>query len=268
MTAAIVPQDFYVYTHHKATTGEIFYVGKGQGRRAWDAAKNKRTAWWHYVARKHGVRVEIVQDGLQEWAAFELEQKLIALHGRQDQNDGPLVNLSDGGEGGASGVKRLEHTRKAMSKAAQTRWSNTKAGREAQSKTAKLRWEKPNARAQQAERSKQNWQKTSDKVKKEVSEISKARWNVESYRHKVTENIKAFYKTEQGKQTLAERAGKCKKAVVCNGVIRFESLKAASEWLQIKRNGSLKVKVSALSACLAGKHKTAYGYQWAFAPEA
>ena len=35
---------FYVYQHRKADSGEIFYIGKGMGRRAYDSfhrSKNK-----------------------------------------------------------------------------------------------------------------------------------------------------------------------------------------------------------------------------------
>lgn len=89
--------DFYVYLHRKATTGAVFYVGKGQGSRAWSA--KSRSAYWRNVVAKHGLRVELVQEGMQEWWAFEFEQELIALYGRRDLGLGALANLSDGGDG-------------------------------------------------------------------------------------------------------------------------------------------------------------------------
>lgn len=94
---AVLPVDFYVYEHLRASTGEVFYVGKGQNGRAWFTA-NRRKHWVN-IAKKHGVVVRIVQDGLQEWFAHELERDLIALHGRKDVGRGPLVNVTDGGEG-------------------------------------------------------------------------------------------------------------------------------------------------------------------------
>lgn len=97
MAGRIVPQDFYVYFHRKATTGEVFYVGKGCGKRAWD--NSKRLKHWKNTVKKHGLIVEIVHHGLQEWAAFEIERELIAFYGRHDLGLGNLVNLSDGGEG-------------------------------------------------------------------------------------------------------------------------------------------------------------------------
>jgi hypothetical protein len=108
MSEQIVPQDFYVYVHRRASDGRVFYVGKGHGNRAWSTARNKH---WHRVAKKHGLKVEIFQDGLQEWYAFELEMGLIALYGREN-----LCNMTDGGEG-TSGFKHCEETRLAQSTA-------------------------------------------------------------------------------------------------------------------------------------------------------
>lgn len=89
--------DFYVYLHRKKTTGEVFYVGKGSGDRAWN--RQGRNEFWKKTVRKHGYYVEIHSHGLQEWYAFELERDLICYYGRRQLGLGTLVNLSDGGEG-------------------------------------------------------------------------------------------------------------------------------------------------------------------------
>lgn len=89
------PRDYYVYLHRKRTNGEVFYVGKGFGPRyksTW--SRNKH---WFNTAMKHGVIIEIVQDGLQEWYAFELESQLVDFYGRKNLNHGTLVNAADGG---------------------------------------------------------------------------------------------------------------------------------------------------------------------------
>lgn len=104
---ATLPKDFYVYEHRKATTGDAFYVGKGSLKRAW--AQSNRSAWWKRIAAKHGVVVRIIQDGLQEWAAHELEVGMIVLHGRADESRGPLINMTDGGDG-TSGWKPTPET--------------------------------------------------------------------------------------------------------------------------------------------------------------
>lgn len=89
---------FYTYSHCRADTGVVFYIGKGSAKRAWS---NKcRNRHWHNVVKKHGYQVTIEAAGLDSEKAFELEQLLIALHGRVDKGTGLLVNRTDGGEGG------------------------------------------------------------------------------------------------------------------------------------------------------------------------
>jgi len=108
--------DFYVYVHRKATTGEVFYVGKGKGRRAY--ITSARSDWWHRTVKKHGHVVEIVAYGLQEWYAFELEVELIALYGRRDRGDGVLLNVTDGGEGASGSYHSVDA--RAMSRVVDT----------------------------------------------------------------------------------------------------------------------------------------------------
>jgi len=95
-------RDFYVYVHRRKTDESVFYVGKGYGRRAWSKDRNK---FWHSVAKKHGYTVEIVQYGMLEWWAFEMEIELISYYGRDN-----LCNMTDGGEG-SSGTICSEETK-------------------------------------------------------------------------------------------------------------------------------------------------------------
>lgn len=102
--------DYYVYLHRKATTGEVFYVGKGKTRRAYD--RFGRSNWWQRTVAKHGLIVEIKESGLQEWYAFEREAELIAYYGRADLKNGSLVNTTDGGEGSSGNVQSNETRRR------------------------------------------------------------------------------------------------------------------------------------------------------------
>lgn len=86
---------YYVYLHKKPN-GEVFYVGKGKGSRAY--SPHGRNPYWKAVVNKHGYFVEIVQSGLQEWYAYELEELLTYYYGLK-QDGGTLVNLCYGGGG-------------------------------------------------------------------------------------------------------------------------------------------------------------------------
>lgn len=102
--------DYYVYLHRKATTGEVFYVGKGKGRRAKE--KHGRSKYWKHVVNKHGYVIDYVVEGVQEWYALELEKQLVDYYGRRDMNEGHLVNLCDGG---AESFNMNDEIRHAMS---------------------------------------------------------------------------------------------------------------------------------------------------------
>lgn len=100
---------FYVYVHRYATgpkEGQVFYVGKGDGRRAF--VKGGRNIKWSRIVKKYGYSVDICQSEMDEYDAFTLEMWLIAKY-RNFGHD--LANMTDGGEG-ASGCARSEYTRK------------------------------------------------------------------------------------------------------------------------------------------------------------
>lgn len=93
----------FVYLHRRADDGVAFYVGKGRAhkrqplRRAY--ATTKRNVIWQRTVAKHGLTVEIVAHFLTDADAQTFEKEQIALYGRLDLGRGPLVNLTDGGDG-------------------------------------------------------------------------------------------------------------------------------------------------------------------------
>ena len=96
------PNRFYIYTFLRED-GTPYYVGKGQGNRAWKKGRNLRPT--------DDSRISIIKDTLTETEAFDEEIRMIAFYGRKDLGTGILRNLTDGGEG-TSGYK---HTGKKLS---------------------------------------------------------------------------------------------------------------------------------------------------------
>jgi hypothetical protein len=82
----------YVYGHYKADTGELFYIGKGTGKRAWH--KSNRNVYWYNVVNKYGYTVKILHEGLSEEDAYSMERKLILEVGLEN-----LTNMTEGGYG-------------------------------------------------------------------------------------------------------------------------------------------------------------------------
>lgn len=103
---------FYVYLHINSKTGEPFYVGKGKNNRAFET--QKRSNWWSNFVNKNGFDVIILEDSLLEKKALEREVYWIKRIGRKNLNEGPLINLTNGGEG-TSGRILTNEQRKKMS---------------------------------------------------------------------------------------------------------------------------------------------------------
>ena len=140
----------YVYLHKK-DDGEIFYVGKGVGYRAW--AKSNRNRYWKNVSKKHGLNVVIFKDGLSHEEALELESELISAIGRDS-----LTNLTDGGDG-ISGFTHSEETKRKIG--------------EANSKTSS--WSKGLS--------------LSEEHKRKISESNKGKEKSEEHKKKMSENM-------------------------------------------------------------------------------
>lgn len=101
---------FYVYTHSTDVGGDVFYVGKGKGRRAW--ARTGRSPEWTEVVSKFGLVVSLVKEGLNEDDAYSLEEDLITSYRMRGNN---LVNKTNGG-GGTSGWVCSESTKNKISR--------------------------------------------------------------------------------------------------------------------------------------------------------
>lgn len=104
---------FYIYGHYTADTDELFYIGKGSGRRAWSTSG--RNKYWKRKVKKYGLVVKLLHTDLEESIAFELEKQLITEVGLDN-----LTNIIEGGDGPTSDdMKRIYHTPEMKRKAKQ-----------------------------------------------------------------------------------------------------------------------------------------------------
>ena len=102
---------YYVYQHRKASNNEIFYVGKGQKKRAYD--KYDRNFYWNNIVNKHGLIVEFIAYFKEEQDALDFEIEKIAEYKNKKII---LANYSRGGTG-KSGLIHSEETKKKNSDA-------------------------------------------------------------------------------------------------------------------------------------------------------
>lgn len=89
--------DYYVYLHINNETGEPFYVGKGKDNRC--NSRHFRNNYWKNIVNKYGYDVILLDNNLSEIEAYDREVYWINRIGRKDLYKGPLVNLTDGGDG-------------------------------------------------------------------------------------------------------------------------------------------------------------------------
>lgn len=96
---------FYTYFHTRNDSGEVFYVGKGTGERAF--SKDRSNAHWQNIVSKYGHSVHIIAYWATEQEAFTHERELII---ELRASGVKLVNQTDGGDGASGYTQSKEHT--------------------------------------------------------------------------------------------------------------------------------------------------------------
>ena len=100
---------YYTYIHADPN-GDVFYVGKGVGRRMY-SMKDRSWYWRERFNQLDGITIKIVKRFETEQEAFVHEQELVAFYKEKGCN---LVNLTNGGKG-ANGYTFTEARKKLIS---------------------------------------------------------------------------------------------------------------------------------------------------------
>lgn len=193
--------DYYVYVL-KRSDGSPFYVGKGKGDRInmheWKAKRGDVSHRSRIIRKEWSlgrtIQKEKIAIRLSHDQAVSLEKNLIEKFGRRNKG-GPLVNLTDGGEG-TPGHRHSKDTRKKMS-------------------------EKRKNRPPSSQETRMKMRESS--IGKKVSESTKKR---------ISESISGDKHWNWGKSISDVHAKKLRSSryrPVIVGNIRYQSIKSASE---------------------------------------
>jgi len=231
---------YYVYLHTRNDTGEVFYVGKGQGRRAW--WKNGRNKHWHFLSQKHGYEVHIWRNELTEAQAFEIEKERISFYGRKN-----LCNYTDGGDG-ASGAKKTEAQKLHM--------KEKMLGRKFSEQTLqkmKIAASQRSNETRQKQTDAIRGRKHSEEHKQKISATGIGRTPTEATRKKISDAHKGKPKSAEAVKKMAKSKSK---QVMCltNNTI-YESQREAARQLNLKS--------SHISAVVNGKAHQTKGFVFA-----
>lgn len=258
---------FYVYIHKRADDGQVFYVGKGNGYRAWSKSRNK---WWHRVVKKYGHTVEIVKEYPTEQEAHAAEIELIAFY---RLSGALLVNLTDGGEGcigrvvsaevraklkASNDISKKPELRERLKALARIN-QNKPDVKEKIRKATIARWKDPEARQRMIDANRLSLSPERNKKISDGLRLSHADPIVKARRCAA---LKVAKNTPQAKaqQSALMRKSKSRPFVCVEEIKQFEALIDAAEWLKFK--GRPKAAISCISRALSGHIPTAYGYHW------
>lgn len=97
---------FYVYGIFDPLENELFYIGKGKGKRyedhfkknKWDFNLDKIDRIRSLKEKGNPAQIRKIIENLDENIAFEIEKELICRIGRKCFHEGPLLNLAPGGK--------------------------------------------------------------------------------------------------------------------------------------------------------------------------
>ncbi len=266
--------DTCVYMHHKATNGEIFYVGIGNIERPYDFYQRSR--WWKDIVKIHGIIVNICETDMSWSESCDKEINLIKTIGRRDKGLGLLVNMTDGGDGNKNPSYEV---RKKMSESKKKLWENIDyknnmvkihTGRKASEET------KEKMRIRMSGENHFNFGKKYPKDRcNKMKDMQKEIWKREGYRKHMSEVHMGFKPTEETLKRKSEVAIKMWKNLEYREKIKNRSKipviqlclddSFIKEWdCATSAMKELNIDGSSITKCCKGKLRAVRGFKWKY----
>ena len=139
--------DYVVYQHRRKDTNEVFYVGQGTLKRAYESINNRRnTNWLDIVKKCGGFEVDILAQNLTREESLQLEELYIKKYGTIKHGTGDLVNERlSGTRGVESGYKHTKEKIKEISEKTRKAMDNPEVLKKL-SNSLKEYWKKPDSK--------------------------------------------------------------------------------------------------------------------------
>jgi hypothetical protein len=256
-------ENYYLYYHINPITKELFYIGIGKNKRAWDFISGRNPHYKNYI-KKHGEPiVDIIKENLTKEEACSLEIEFISKYGRKGiEPKGILLNKSIGGDVIALGNKFTNEQKQKIVQAKTGQKYNISEGRihvsKGKSKPDGFMNSEMREKISKGNKGKKHSKIHSNKgipISKETKQkISKANskpkpqgfGNIikQNRNHKLIgeKNSKPIFQLDKQNNLIQE----------------FKSVKDALEYFEKSINNSC------ITACLKGRQKTAFNFIWKY----
>ena len=225
---------YYVYIWYFTETNEVFYVGKGKGRRYKQISG--RNKFFTDMYTSHNCNVKKIYENLTEAEAFQKEQETIKWY--KENTNFRLTNQTDGGEGSTGWVAPEEFKKK-------------------QSDIHKAQWQDEEFKARMIEiRTDENGPYKSKEFREKISQLVQGE-NNPNYNHCWTEEMRESLRQKQKENDLYnDETNPNAKKIICveTGEV-FDCIKFAIEKYNIKDHSNM-------SAALKHPIRTAGGCHW------
>jgi len=215
----IKPNRFYVYEHLKPNTGEVFYIGKGCNKRAFES--RSRNNHWTNIVNKYGLEVNIVYNNLTNSEASQKEIDLIEFYGLSN-----LCNMTQGGDGCVS-LKQESRDKISNSLKGKIQSQETKDKRLA---SLKLAWQNPKLRELKSQQSKKLTKLGIIGFKGKPSHRKGKPY--EGNKKAISNTLKEYYKTHSPSNKINFTKEQIDKVI---NLVKFTNVFSASKELKISR---------------------------------
>ena len=246
---------YYVYAWYIKETNEVFYIGKGCGNRY--KTRKRENSYFMRIINKYDCDVKILEDGLTEQQAFELEKEMIAYYRIVSKH---MTNILDGGENPPklTGIPKSDEWKRKFSASHKKFVEEHPEYREQISKRMK--------EFLKTEEGKEFYEKglatrRTEQFRKKQSIRSRTANNKPEYIENQSKIVKEMWKSEEYKLAHSGKSNCRAQAVEQYSVDgkyinTFDTVTEAS----IKTN----ISASKISAVSSGKRKTAGGFIWKY----